>query len=205
VISSTVGSSPDSPRCTSSTDSPTACPLMNDQSLSAGLVVQGESAGQHIDNIWERMSVPRQRGMRCDGQFDRCELRLSRGIVCVRFAIPGLCSLQQDFAVTARYVLRAALGKYGRQESAPAMMAQLIPPIRYLEIMSIFSIVVRAFCCCLATSISQSLLDEIQDRFFSCRNKRNGASFCIFSTSNEERRIHRWKNESLDLPGLRCQ
>jgi hypothetical protein len=34
----------------------------------------------------------------------------------VRFAIPGLRGLQQDFAVAARYVLRAALSKGGRKE-----------------------------------------------------------------------------------------
>src|ERR1700739_4993399 len=61
------------------------------------------------------MSMPRQRGMRRDGHFERCELRLSRGIVGVRFSIPGLRSLQQDVAVAARYVLRSALSKQGRQ------------------------------------------------------------------------------------------
>jgi hypothetical protein len=43
-------------------------------------------------------------------------LRSPPGIVHVRFAIPGFRSLQQDFAVAARYVLRAALGEDGRQE-----------------------------------------------------------------------------------------
>jgi hypothetical protein len=34
----------------------------------------------------------------------------------VRFAVPGLSCLQQDFALAARHVLRPALSKDGRQE-----------------------------------------------------------------------------------------
>jgi hypothetical protein len=61
------------------------------------------------------MSMPGQRGMRRDGQLDRCELRLPGGIVRVRFAVPGLSSLQQDFAVAAGYVLRPVLSEHSRQ------------------------------------------------------------------------------------------
>src|ERR1700691_1866134 len=94
---------------------PDGLPLMNDQSLAAGLVMQRKGAGQNIDNIGERMSMPGQRGMRRDGQLDRCELRLPGGIVRVRFAVPGLSSLQQDFAVAAGYVLRPVLSEHSRQ------------------------------------------------------------------------------------------
>ena len=87
---------------------------MNDQSLTAGLVMQRQSAREHIDDIWKRMSMPWQRGMGCDGQLDGCKLRLARGIVRVRLAIPRLSCLQQNLAVTARDGISTVLSEYCR-------------------------------------------------------------------------------------------
>ena len=66
---------------------------MNNQSFAAGPVVQSERAGKYVDDIWDRVGVPWQDRMWCDGQFDRGELGLPSRIVCVGFAILGLRSL----------------------------------------------------------------------------------------------------------------
>lgn len=74
---------------------------MNNQRFAACLIVQRQRAREHIDHIRGWMGVPWQRGMRRDGQPDRCELRLACGVVRVWLAVPRLSRLQQNFAMTA--------------------------------------------------------------------------------------------------------
>jgi hypothetical protein len=52
---------------------------------------------------------------RCDGEFDRCELRLAGGVVRVRLAVPRLGCLQQDFALPACNIIRAWLRECERK------------------------------------------------------------------------------------------
>ena len=88
-------------------------PLMNDESPAAVAVMQSERAGEHIDRIWKRMGVPGKDAMWRDGHLQGGELRLSGGVVGVRFAIPGLRGLQQDFALGSLDVRSPALREDG--------------------------------------------------------------------------------------------
>src|ERR1700743_2202951 len=90
-------------------------PLMNNQCLAAGLVMQRKRAGKHINRIGKWVRVPWQNGMGRNRQPDRCELRLACRVVCVRFAIPRMIGLQKDFSFATRNTLRSALREHGWQ------------------------------------------------------------------------------------------
>ena len=64
---------------------------------------------------------------------DRCELRLARGIVCVRLAIPGLGRLQQRLAVAAHDLERSALGGYERCLPRTRQLLQLQGSLLYAD------------------------------------------------------------------------
>jgi hypothetical protein len=81
---------------------PNGLPLMNEQSLTAAPIVQCEGSGEDVENIWNGMIVPWQRGMCCDRHLEGCELRLAGRLVRIGFAIPGLRCLQQSFTLGSR-------------------------------------------------------------------------------------------------------
>jgi hypothetical protein len=57
---------------------PYGLPLMNSQSFTAVPVVQRESAGKHMDDIWKRMGVPWKVSMVVRLSFGRLSISISQ-------------------------------------------------------------------------------------------------------------------------------